>query len=159
MSDTILAKEIVELRAEIAEIKGIIEQLLLRTLEPKTHRINDEIREMAEMGSLVEKALEANERPKSLVDIHAKLGSGQIVGEKKEKKTPRRHRYPIPPQAEQESKSTEVPQYKAPYKTVPIPKMPLTYEAGDILNSHAFPLVPTISPPKHDPTLPVFKPA
>lgn len=160
MSDTILAKEIVELRAEVAELKEMIERLMDRTTEPKTHRTDAEIRGRAKMGSLVEKALEANEKPKSLVDVHAKLGSGKITGEKEEKKMPRRRRYPVPPQAEQVSKFPRVPEYMAPYKTVPIPQIPLKYETGDILNSHAIPLTPTVSgPPKHDPTLPVYKPA
>lgn len=171
MSDTILAKEVVALRTEVTELKEMIKQLLeekKRGLRPR--RKGGSLRLMtAEESARKWERIERGERENGKLEAEKKVERdrkqevvevGHVVSRVVKAK---KHRYPSPstPGPVTTPGKLEVPVYKPRFAAVAYPGIyPMKYNAGDLYDDEAFPIVPAVSTsPKVNPKRPIYKPA
>ena len=150
MSDTILSKEIAELRLQVDELKEMVRQLLVRVPEKKTHRTNDEIRDETFGAKNERTAKSRRSRPYPVPLTVQGYTSGVVCtpGEVEHPVVPpyKPHYNPAPLQGEQPGKLTEHARL-----------YPERYNVFELWNEDALPIVS--APPKHNPNAPIYKPA
>ena len=137
MAEIILTKEIVQLRAEVLELKAMIQTLILGINQEKELR---------------EKQQQPQGSCSLLVPVIHKMPS------EKDYSTCglRRKRYPQPPDIPY---IPPVPEYTPPFKIAPAAwRCPKKYNPEDLWDADAA-SISIAPPPKPDPNLPIYKPA